>query len=102
MNLIASGGWDRYTEEYPESLSAEVDQAFDNVEHALQQAGGKGLEQVYKIRIYITVPMDEIIEHIVRNMKERFKAHGPLATVVQVVAVYKKLRIEIEAEAHLG
>lgn len=97
-----SGGWDRLTEEYPESISDEVDQAFDNVEHALQQAGGKGLEQVYKLRIYITVPLDDIVEPVVRNLKERFKAHGPLLTVVQVVALYKIMRIEIEAEAHLG
>lgn len=97
-----SGGWDRLTEEYPESISDEVDQAFDNVEHALQQAGGKGLDQVYKLRIYITVPLNDIVEPVVRNLKERFKAHGPLLTVVQVVGLYKIMRIEIEAEAHLG
>ncbi|KAF2628369.1 YjgF-like protein [Macroventuria anomochaeta] len=102
IEISGQGGWDRLTEDYPESISDEVDHAFDNVEHALQQAGGKGLEQVYKLRIYITVPLDEIVEPIVRNLKERFKAHGPLLTVVQVAALYKIMRIEIEAEAHLG
>jgi enamine deaminase RidA (YjgF/YER057c/UK114 family) len=95
------GGWDRLTDEFPESIAVEVDQAFDNVEYALQQAGGKGLEQVYKTRIYITVPVDEIEEPIIRNLKGRFKAHSPLLTVVQVVSLYKTMRIEIEAEAHL-
>ncbi|KZM22045.1 uncharacterized protein EKO05_0007882 [Ascochyta rabiei] len=102
IEISGQGGWDRATEEYPEQLSEEVDQAFNNVEHALQQAGGKGLEQVYKLRIYITVPLDEIAEPIIRTMKERFTAHGPLLTVVQVVALYKLMKIEIEAEAHLG
>ena len=90
------------TEEYPENISKEVDQAFDNVEHAIKHAGGKGWDQVYKTRIYITVPLDDIAEPIIRNMKERCKNHGPLMTVVQVAALYKTMRIEIEAEAHLG
>ncbi|KAI4934738.1 hypothetical protein J4E85_002596 [Alternaria conjuncta] len=100
--IEVSGGWDCTTEEYPEDLSKEVDQAFDNVEHAIQQAGGEGWDQVYKTRIYVTVPINEIAEPIIRNMKERCKNHGPLMTVVQVVALYKTMKIEIEAEAHLG
>jgi enamine deaminase RidA (YjgF/YER057c/UK114 family) len=96
------GGWDRTTGETPEDIFQEVDQAFDNVAHAVQQAGGTGWDQVYKTRIYITVPMDDIAEPMIRNMKERCKDHGPLMTVVQVVALYKTMRIEIEAEAHLG
>jgi enamine deaminase RidA (YjgF/YER057c/UK114 family) len=100
--LTGLGGWDRTTEEYPDDLSKEVDQAFDNVEHAICQAGGTGWDQVYKTRIYITVPLDDIAEPIIRNMKERCKKHGPLMTVVQVVALYKTMKIEIEAEAHLG
>lgn len=60
------------------------------------------MDQVYKLRMYITVSIDEIVEHVVRNMKGRFKAHGPLLTCVQVVSLYKNMNIEIEAEAHLG
>jgi enamine deaminase RidA (YjgF/YER057c/UK114 family) len=90
------------TEEYPESISTEVDQAFDNVEHALQQAGGRGWDQIYKTRIYIAVPLNDIAEPVIRNLKARCPTHGPLMTVVQVVALYKTMRIEIEAEAHLG
>ncbi|KAF9692776.1 hypothetical protein EKO04_009256 [Ascochyta lentis] len=102
IEISGQGGWDRATEEYPEQLSDEVDQAFNNVEHALQQAGGKGMEQIYKLRIYITVPLDDAVEPIVRNMKEKFKTHGPLLTVVQVAALYQIMKIEIEAEAQLG
>ncbi|KAF1935797.1 YjgF-like protein [Clathrospora elynae] len=102
IEVSGQGGWDRLPEEYPEDISKEVDQAFDNVEHAIQQAGGEGWKQVYKIRIYITVPMDEIAQPLIRNMKERCKDHGPLMTIVQVPALYSIMRIEIEAEAHLG
>jgi enamine deaminase RidA (YjgF/YER057c/UK114 family) len=100
--LKLAGGWDRETGEFPEDISKEVDQAFDNVEYAMKQAGGEGWNQIYKLRIYITVPMDEIAEPIIRNVKERCKDHGPLMTVVQVVALYQVMKIEIEAEAHLG
>lgn len=72
------------------------------MDHALQQAGGKGLQQVYKLRFFITVPLEEVAESIAQVMKERFKAHGPLASVIQVVGLYKTSRVEIEAEAHLG
>lgn len=46
--------------------------------------------------------MNDIAEPIIRNLRERCKTHGPLLTVVQVVALYATMRIEIEAEAHLG
>lgn len=74
------------------------------MEHALQQAGGKGLEQVYKLRMYLTGPLDGYMEALVRNLKGRpaFKNHGPLTTCVQVVSLYSKMRIEIEAEAYVG
>jgi enamine deaminase RidA (YjgF/YER057c/UK114 family) len=81
-----------------------VDRAFDNVEHALQKAGGNGLDQVYKLRIYITEPMEGYFESLTRNLKGRpgFKNHGPLLTVVQVQSLFKTMRIEVEAEAYLG
>jgi enamine deaminase RidA (YjgF/YER057c/UK114 family) len=47
--------------------------------------------------------MDEYFEHLIRHLKgEGFKEHGPLLTVVQVKALFKIMRIEIEAEAYLG
>ncbi|KAL1655563.1 hypothetical protein SLS61_002028 [Didymella pomorum] len=101
IEVSGQGGWDPFTEEISKSISNEVNQAFNNVEHAVQLAGGK-MEQVYRVRFYITVPLDDIVEHLVRNMKERFKGHSPLLTCVQVVALYKTMRVEIEAEAHLG
>lgn len=68
----------------------------------MQHAGGKGWEQVYKIRVYVAVSFDEIAEHIVRNLKERCKNHGPIMTAVRVAGLYRDMRIEIEAVADLG
>jgi enamine deaminase RidA (YjgF/YER057c/UK114 family) len=99
--LICASGWNHTTEEYPEDLLKDVDQAFDNVEHAVLQTRGKGWEQVYMMSIYVTVPIDEIVERVIRNMKERCKEYGPLRTVMQIVALYKTMKIEIEAEVHL-
>ena len=104
--LSCSGGWDRITEEFPSDIGAEVDQAFGNVEHALQQADGKGWDQVYKTRMYVVLRdgmgFDEIASHVVRNLKKYCPKHGPLLTFVEIRGLYKEMRIEIEAEAHLG
>ncbi|KAL6711410.1 hypothetical protein ACN47E_004344 [Coniothyrium glycines] len=102
IEVSGQGGWDRITETFPEDLAKEVDQAFDNVGYAVKQAGGTGWEQIYKLRIYITVSMDEVFEPLVRNLKARFPNHGPIMTVVQVKGLYSIMRLEIEAEAHLG
>ncbi|KAF3047181.1 hypothetical protein E8E12_011573 [Didymella heteroderae] len=40
IEISGQGGWDRLTENIPESISDEVNQAFDNMEHAVQLAGG--------------------------------------------------------------
>jgi len=97
-----TGGWHRLTEKYPSDLGAEIDQAFDNVEHAVLHAGGTGLDQVYKLRVYITGAMEEYFEGLAKNLKGRFKEHGPLLTVVQVKGLFEGMRIEIEAEAFVG
>ncbi|KAF2029263.1 hypothetical protein EK21DRAFT_113157 [Setomelanomma holmii] len=44
IEVSGQGGWDRITEEIPGDLGAEVDQTFENIEHALKQAGGTGLD----------------------------------------------------------
>jgi enamine deaminase RidA (YjgF/YER057c/UK114 family) len=97
------GGWDRLTDAFPTSLDAEIDQAFANVENTLQQAGGTGLQQVYKLRIYIMGEMDEYFGGLIRHLKAKgIEGYGPLLTVVQVEGLFRYMRIEIEAEAWVG
>ncbi|KAH7092028.1 Endoribonuclease L-PSP/chorismate mutase-like protein [Paraphoma chrysanthemicola] len=102
IEVSGQGGWDRTTDKCPEDLGVEVDQTFDNIEHALKKAGGTGLDQVYKLRYYITGSMDEFAGPVERVMKERFKNHSPLLTIVQVVSLFGNMRVEIEAEAYVG
>lgn len=77
-------------------------QAFDNVEHTLQQAGGKGWEQVYQIRLY-AAPLDmEAMEILVQQLRKYCPNHQPIVTGVGVAALYGGARLEVEVEAHLG
>ncbi|KAH3998952.1 hypothetical protein HBH64_103820 [Parastagonospora nodorum] len=103
IHISGQGGWDRLSDAFPTSLDAEIDQAFANVEHALQQAGGTGLQQVYKLRIFITGDINQYFEGLTRHLKGKgFEFHGPLLTVVQVKGLFRDMRIEIEAEAWIG
>lgn len=74
IEISGQGGWDPLTEVIPEALSDEIDQAFSNVQLALETAGGKGWEGVYKIRIFINVRGEEgwpeYVEHAVRNLRK--------------------------------
>lgn len=74
IEISGQGGWDPKTEVIPEKLSDEIDQAFSNVQLALETAGGKGWEGVYKLRVYISVTGEdgwpEFAEHIVRNLRK--------------------------------
>ena len=72
------------TEEIPDDLGKEIDQAFANVERTLQAAGGKGWEEVYKVRSY-HVPLDqEAMGQLIRNLRKCFPDHEPLVNVVGV------------------
>ncbi|KAJ4305646.1 hypothetical protein N0V90_001177 [Kalmusia sp. IMI 367209] len=74
IEISGQGGWDPTTEKFPAALSDEIDQAFANVNLALQTAGGKGWERVYKIRVYFAVRGEDdwpqYAEHLVRNLKK--------------------------------
>lgn len=96
------GGLDRITEEFPEALADEVDQAFANVEHALQKAGGSGWEQVYKVRIFVSPWSDEMLGELIRNLKKYCPNHRPALTAVGVAKLYNNMRLEVEVTAHVG
>ncbi|KAF2813748.1 endoribonuclease-like protein L-psp [Mytilinidion resinicola] len=103
IEISGQGGWDRISEAIPALEGPQIDQAFANVEHTLQKAGGKGWSQVYKVRCYV-VKMDTLESgHIVRNLRKYCPDHQPILTVVGVESLaLKDMRIEIEVAAHLG
>ncbi|KIX02261.1 uncharacterized protein Z518_08200 [Rhinocladiella mackenziei CBS 650.93] len=105
LEISGQGGWDRITEQIPSDLGKQIDQAFANVEHTLRQAGGKGWEQVYKVRAFcVDMPIEEeMAGHVIRNLRQYCPNHQPLLTAVGVPALaFPAMRIEIEVEAHLG
>ena len=74
--------------------------ALDKIAAALAQAGA-GLHQVVVTRMYVTdiTRADEIG----RVHGERFGAHPPVATMVQVAALIDpRMLVEIEAMAYVG
>ena len=102
-NTIKTGGWDRITEEIPHEIGKQIDQAFANVEHTIQKAGGKGWEQVYKVRAYCVPLNNEALDHILRNFRKYCPNHQPLYTVVGVQRLgFDDMRVEIEVKAHVG
>lgn len=102
-NNTLSGGWNPETSVIHSDLSAEVDQAFANVELALRTAGGKGWSQVYKVRMYVLNMDDATVEPAMRNMKKWMPNHQPLLTLLGVKELgIEGMHIEIEVEAHVG
>jgi enamine deaminase RidA (YjgF/YER057c/UK114 family) len=74
--------------------------ALDKVAAALAQAGAR-LDQVVQTRMFVTDITRA--EEIGRAHGERFGAHPPVSTMVQVAALIDpRMLVEIEAVAHLG
>ena len=91
-----------FTGEIPINLGEEIDLAFANVAYTLQQAGGKGWEQVYKVRWYSPPLGIEARWHIVRNLRKYCSSSQPVLDPVGVQALAYGLRIEIEVAADLN
>lgn len=85
-----------------EHLEREIDQAFQNVDFVLKDAGGKGWSQVYRVVTYST-DIDSQHEFIVKNLKKWMPQHGPAWTEVGVKQLgLPSMHFEIEVEAHDG
>lgn len=64
LHTSGQGGWDRAGNhsnvKISEDITTEVDQAFENVDATLKDAGGKGMDEVYKLVIYAAPLTDEL------------------------------------------
>lgn len=95
------GGWDPQTGEIPKDISAQIDQAFANVELNLKDAGGKGWEQVYRINSYHVPVNDEALEAMARSLRKNMPNHQPIWTCVGVTELAEEaMKVEIEVVAH--
>ncbi|KAI6379812.1 hypothetical protein MCOR25_001944 [Pyricularia grisea] len=102
IKTSGQGGWDTQTGKISEKYEEELDQAFTNLDVALKDAGGKGLEQVYKVNMYLTIEMtEEVFGQTAAVIKNRFPNHRPLLTVVGVTNLaFPEMHVEIEVSAY--
>ncbi|KAK0372503.1 endoribonuclease L-PSP [Colletotrichum limetticola] len=97
------GGWDSKTGEIPSNLMQEIDQAFENVDIALKEAGGQGWSQVFRIRLYA---LDEAwtedgLGRMVENMKKWTPNHAPILTGIGASKLGQPgMRLEVEVSAY--
>lgn len=88
-------------------LATEIEQAFKNVDLAIRTAGGKGWEQVYKVRTYyVNKPSDvgipiEVTQLISNGFRKWMPHHQPIWTHLGVAGLgLPGMRIEIEVIAY--
>lgn len=106
--LTLQGGWNAKSPEIdfanliPASLEDEIDQAFENCDFNLKNAGGKGWAQVYKVVTYAT-DVHAAHERIVHNLRTWMPGQGPIWTELGVRELgLKEMRFEIDVEAYDG
>ncbi|KXS95886.1 hypothetical protein AC579_10578 [Pseudocercospora musae] len=85
------------------NLEEEYDQVFENVDVAFQEAGGKGMEQVYKFVVYMKPHNEEGGKRLMKAGEKWFPNHKPKVTAVGVQDLaYEGQHVEVDASAHLG
>lgn len=99
-----TGGWDTNKTEggpsFPSDLNEEIDQAFENVELNLRDAGGKGWSQVFRVNTY---HRDIKASHarVVENYRKYMPNHRPIWTEIGVKELgAPQMNIEIEVVAY--
>ena len=102
VKCAGQGGWDANGILDVTNTILQVDQAFDNVDRALQAVGLRGWEDVYSVRSY-HIDMDASFPRTLEKLKEKTPNHRPIWTVIGVKALGDpKMLIEIEVEAYRG
>jgi len=102
IECSGQGGWDPQSFAIASAASAQIEQAFANVELALKTAGGNGWAQVYKVVSY-HVPLDDEAFEVMHACFRRYMPdHRPLWTAVAVPALaLEAMKVEIEVVAHV-
>ena len=96
-----AGGWDPETYVIHREINKQIDQAFENVDLALKDAGGKGWDQVFRVNSYHVPLNNEALEAVVRNFRKWMPNHQPIWTAVGVQRLGEDdMRVEIEVSAH--
>lgn len=105
VRISGQGGWDDDFR-FPDSLEAEIVQAFDNVERTLAQAGATWRDVVSVNSYHVASSRSIIEEHnpvVVEQFRRRMGDRAPIWTELGVAALgAPEMRIEIEVTAVAG
>jgi enamine deaminase RidA (YjgF/YER057c/UK114 family) len=81
-------------------VRAQIEQAFDNIEAVLKEAGGKGCSQIFRVNSYHVPMNDEALETMIATMTKRISGHHPIWTAVGVPRLgIEAMMVEIEVVA---
>ncbi|KAF2995178.1 hypothetical protein E8E14_003438 [Neopestalotiopsis sp. 37M] len=101
IECAGQGGFDPDTGIFNTEINAQIDRAFENVQLALTDAGGKGWSQVFRVTTYHVPINDEAMGAVIRNFKKWMPDHQPIWTCLGVTRLAKDdMRVEIEVVAH--
>lgn len=106
VKTSGQGGWDPLTGNIPKpstpaDLTAQIEQAFSNVDGVLKHAGLRGWEDVYLVRAFVLNPRSEGIQGVAGAcMRKWCPNHTPLLTWIGVAQLaFEDMIVEIEVEA---
>jgi enamine deaminase RidA (YjgF/YER057c/UK114 family) len=101
IKVSGQGGWNEHGELAKGDTKKQVQYAFDNLDKAIKEAGGKGLTDVYSVRSW-HVNMEESFPFIVDQFKKTMPDHRPIWTCVGVTTLaLPEMEIEIDIEAYV-
>ncbi|KAF4547621.1 Hypothetical protein D9617_39g039570 [Elsinoe fawcettii] len=80
IECSGQGGWNPESGAYNTEINAQIDQAFENVDLNLKDAGGKGWSQVFRVNSYHVPLNNEALYAMVRNFKKWMPDHQPIWT----------------------
>ncbi|KAF3053526.1 hypothetical protein E8E11_011344 [Didymella keratinophila] len=78
IECSGQGGWNRDTGNFNTEINAQIDQAFENVDYCLRDAGGKGWSQVFRMNSYHVPLNNEALAAMTRNFKKWMPDHKPI------------------------
>jgi enamine deaminase RidA (YjgF/YER057c/UK114 family) len=100
VETSGQGGWNDNWE-FPESLTAEIAQAFRNVERTLASAGA-AWQHVIQVNSYHVGFPDEVNQTMTERFRHYMPDHAPIWTALGVAALGDpKMRVEIRVTATL-
>ncbi|KAJ4251048.1 hypothetical protein NW762_011698 [Fusarium torreyae] len=103
VEISGQGGWiwQNNTLDFSDDVLEQIDQAFENVDKALQAGGSKGWEQVFRVNSYHLQITPEVTKRMSENYKKWMPNHKPIWTQIGVKELgAPNMAVEIEVVAH--